>query len=119
MENIILVEFPTSYKEYAFRNDIEGIEVGDKVVVDTSNGFVVAEVTKVDVVSNKASKYVVQKIDIEAHEKRIEKANKLIELKAKMEDRRKKLQEIEIYQILAKEDDEMAALLAEYGEIQK
>lgn len=119
MENIVLVEFPTSYKEYAFRNDIEGIEVGDKVVVDTAGGIVVAEVTKVDVVSNKASKYVVQKIDTAAHEKRLEKANKIKELKAKMEERRKKLQEIEIYQILAKEDDEMAALLAEYGEIQE
>lgn len=119
MENIVLVEFPTSYKEYAFRNDIEGIKAGDKVVVDTANGFVVADVTGVDVASNKASKYVVQKIDTEAHEKRLEKANKLKELKAKMEDRRKKLQEIEIYQILAKEDDEMAALLAEYGKIQE
>ncbi|HDR3499677.1 TPA: hypothetical protein QCN48_005142 [Bacillus toyonensis] len=100
-------------KKYVFKNDIEGLAVGDKVVVETANGFSVATINNFLETSKIGTKFVVQKIDVEAHNTRLEKEKKLATVKAKMEERRKKLQEIEIYKILAKEDSEMATLLAE------
>lgn len=111
---IVAVDFNSAFsnKLYHFKCDIEGIDVGDKVVVDTANGLAVAEVAKVITEgSNKATKWVVDKIDMSAHEARLEKQKKLEELKEKMEQRRKEIQEFEIYRILAKEDEEMAELV--------
>ncbi|MHC5291058.1 hypothetical protein ACYSTM_21120 [Bacillus licheniformis] len=119
MEKCVLVSFEDSFsnKQYAFKNDIEGLEVGDKVVVDTVHGFVVATVAKLDHQHSKATKYVVQKIDVEAHQKRVEKENKIKEIRSKLEARRKQLEEIQIYRILSMEDEEMAVLLNELEKV--
>lgn len=104
-------------KKYVFKNDIEDLKIGDKVVVETTNGFSVATIKGFLETSKIGSKFVVQRIDTEAHEIRKEKEKKLATIKAKMEARRKELQEIEIYQILAKEDSEMASLLSEFNKL--
>lgn len=104
-------------KDYVFKNDIEDLEVGDQVVVDTRYGYSVATVIEFMEQSNIGSKYLVQKIDISAHKVRLEKERKLKEIKAKMDARRKKLEEIEIYEMLAKQDEEMAGLLKMLKEI--
>jgi tRNA A37 N6-isopentenylltransferase MiaA len=44
---------------------------------------------------------------------------KAVELKAKMEARAKQLQDIALYQMLAKDDPDMAELLKEYQDIPK
>lgn len=113
----VMFDNNTYSKKYVFKNDIEGLVVGDKVVVETTNGFSVATIKGFLETSNIGSKFVVQRIDTETHELRKEKEKKLATVKAKMEARRKKLQEIEIYKILAKEDSEMATLLAEMEEL--
>ncbi|MDA1509591.1 hypothetical protein ORN01_25375 [Bacillus cereus] len=100
-------------KNYVFKNDIEGLVIGDKVVVETANGFSVGTIKGFLETSKIGTKYVVQKIDLDSHKLRLEKEKKLATVKAKMEARRKQLQEIEIYKILAKEDSEMATLLSE------
>lgn len=54
---------------------------------------------------------IVAKVDTEAYDNR-EKSRKLAaELKAKMQERAKQLQDIALYQMLAKEDSEMQDLL--------
>lgn len=111
---IVVVEFDSGYKHYDFKNDIAGLVVGDKVVVDASPGISVATVVGFKDVSKAATKYIIQKVDLDTHKARLEKDKKLAEIKAKMEKRRKELQEIEIYQILAKEDSDMAKLLEEF-----
>lgn len=113
-KKIVIVEFNSSYKQYEFKNDIEGLEVGDIVVVDAAPGISIGTVTSFKDDSKVAMKWVIQKVDLVAHNERLAREKKLVEIKAKMELRRKKLQEIEIYQILAKEDKDMAALLEEY-----
>lgn len=107
----------TYSKKYVFRNDIADLQIGDKVVVETQHGFSVGTVKSFLETSKIGTKFVVQKIDVEAHNKRLEREKKLATVKAKMEERRQKLQEIEIYKILAKEDSEMAKLLAELNEL--
>lgn len=105
-------------KAYHFLSDIEELAVGDTVVTDTTRGLQVGTVTSVsDTPSSKATKYIVQKVDMVKHEERKAKAKQQAELKKKMEARRKQLQENEIYRILAKEDEEMAKMLEEFDSI--
>lgn len=115
---IVQVEFDqTPYKHYEFKCGDETVNLGDYVVVDTSVGIGVAKVVGFKEVSKLATRWVIQKVDMTKHEERLEREKKMKEVKAKMEARRKKLQEREIYILLAKEDDEMANLLKEYEEL--
>ena len=57
---------------------------------------------------------VVAKVYTGGYDSRVALRAKVAELKAKMQERAKKLQDVALYQMLAKEDTEMAALLQEY-----
>jgi hypothetical protein len=119
MKKYVKVKFDSNEfgKEYVFKNDIDGLAVGNKVVVDTQYGLSVATVRDLmDVAPDgiKATKFVVQVIDMKAHEERLHRERNLNEVKKKMEKRRKELEEINLYAILAKEDTEMARLLTDY-----
>ena len=117
MAKVVSVKFDGyAYKTYDFFTDLE-LKVGDVVVVDTQNGLQVAEVVDVDVDSSKATKWVVDKVDMEAHKARIEREKRLKEITQKMEARRKKLEKFEVYRMLAEKDDEMAELLKQYAEV--
>ncbi|WP_353856765.1 hypothetical protein [Bacillus sp. Bos-x628] len=122
--NIVYVKFENNDygKEYAFRNDIEDLAVDDKVVLDTQYGFAVGTVMDIQDEEPKhvnVNKFVVQKIDISQHESRLEHFALVEKVKAKMEKRRKELEEINIFAILAKEDEEMKTLLDQYNELNK
>lgn len=112
-------------KKYNFLTDIQGLKVGDKLVVDTQNGVTIAEFVAYDALGfgetgvKTPTKWIIQKIDMEAHEVRIKAAKDLEKLKVQMEARRKQAEEISIYRILAKEDPEMAKLLTEYEKAQE
>lgn len=107
-------------KRYNFVTDIEDLNQGDTVVVDTVNGLGIAQFEKYDELGfgetgkKQPTKWIVQKVDLDAHDKRIEAALKLKKLEAMMEKKRKEAEKIQIYSILAKEDPEMAKLLEEY-----
>jgi hypothetical protein len=121
MNQSIRVRFTNSYNSsssYDFLCNIEGIKSGDLVVVDTSNGYCCAEVTAIGISSARATKWVVSKVDLQPFFNRIadEKAsivkrNAIALLKKKMEARRAKIQDAEVYAQLAQSDDEMAELL--------
>ncbi|KZR59135.1 hypothetical protein [Pseudobacillus badius] len=113
---IAVVEFQTGYKRYEFKTDLE-LSVGDVVVVDATPGISVATVVGLKDTSKLATKWVIQKVDLTVHEERLAKEKKLKEIREKMEARRKELQEIQIYQLLAQEDEGMAALLNEYQKL--
>lgn len=106
-------------KEYDFKYDKDDLKVGDTVVVDTQHGLQLAKVTTVIKLAvgeryDKATKWVVQKVDLTEHEARLEREKKAKEIKKQLEARRKKLEEIAVYQLLAEKDPEMAKLLEEY-----
>lgn len=109
---------------YVFMTDIEDLKVNELVVVDTRNGFKLATVdTYVDAppegVSTETLKWVIQKVDLTVHNERIERERKMAALKRKMDARRKQLQEIEIFALLAKEDEAMKNMFEEYLELSK
>jgi hypothetical protein len=116
--NVAVVQFPSGYKNYHFKNDIEDLKKGDTVVVDTINGMAVGLVVGFEDASVKAEKWVVQKVDLEKHLERIERENKIKELKRKMEKRRKELEDIQLYVMLAKEDQEMAEMVKQLLELE-
>lgn len=100
------------------------VEEGDLVVVDTStNGISVAKVHNNNVTDpadiKKATKYLVQKIEMEEYQKRVDDLKSLKELKSKMDAKVKELQDVAIYKMLAKEDAELANMLQAYESMTK
>lgn len=103
--NIINVSFNGHSAPYAYMTDIEGIEVGDTVVVDSPNsGFTCVKVVSVTETADsvdKASKWIVSKVDVAGYKERLEKAERRKLLTAKL----KKMQ------AEALEADQFAALI--------
>lgn len=62
---------------------------------------------------------IVTRVDTLEYDNRVLKRKHAAELKSKMEARAKQLQDIALYQMLAKDDPDMAALLQEYQSIDK
>ena len=92
------------------------LSVNDICVVMTKHaGMALAQVTAIrehtdaDLFSE-----VVARLDVSAYESRVEHRKKSAELKDKMQARAKQLQDVVLYQTLAKEDPEMAAMLKEF-----
>ena len=107
-------------KQYQFVTDIQDLKLGDIVVVHTANGYKTAFFIKYDETSVfENPKWIVQKVDTDSHKVKLERERKSIIIKKKMEERRAKLEAIQVYKILAKEDPEMMRLLQEYDEIEE
>lgn len=92
---------------------------GDLCVVATaSHGLGLAEVVEIkntpDTPDAELRREIVAKVPTANYDSRVETRKKAAELKAKMQERAKKLQDLVLYQTLAKEDPEMAQLLAEF-----
>src|SRR5699024_6514585 len=106
------------FKSYQFLTDIQDLERGEEVVVDTRNGLKVATVEgygeRNHSIPMNIMKWVVQRIDLDAHKLRLEKEARREELRLKLEERRKEIEEIQIYELLAKEDPSMKEILDEF-----
>lgn len=94
----------------------EELKVGDFCVVMISNkGLHLAKVAEIiDDANIKTNNEVVAIVNTDAYDERVEQRAKAEDLKAKMQERAKKLQDIALYQMLAKDDPDMAKLLEEY-----
>lgn len=103
---------------YTFKCDIPNIAVGDMVLCDTTKGFSVATIHNVDCynASGRSSKWVVQKVDMDTHRKRVERDYRRQEIRARMDAHKKHLEDMAIYKMMADTDPEMAKLIAEYYE---
>lgn len=104
-----------------FANFDPELRAGDHCVVSTEVGqLLVAKVVEmVDERDLEMYREVVTKIDTTFWEIRLEARAQAADLKAKMEARAKQLQDIALYQMLAKDDPEMAALLSAYQDLPK
>ena len=92
------------------------LAVGDICAVRYgTDKFDVVKVSEIlDSVDGGVHNEVVAKIDVTDYNTRVQSRAKAAELKAKMQARAKQLQDIALYQMLAKNDPEMEALLNEY-----
>lgn len=107
--------------KYIYANFDIGVEVGDLVVVKPAHhemalARVVEVIDKNDFETNRE---VVVKVDTFMYDDRVANRSKAAELKTKMQERAKQLQDIALYQMLAKDDPAMMELLNEYQAIPK
>lgn len=103
-------------RTYDYANYIPDLYGGDLcVVMSAQHGMGVAKVVEI-VYENDIplSREIVCRIDPTDYDRRVETRKKAAELKQKMQERAKKLQDVALYQMLAKDDPEMAQLLAEF-----
>lgn len=94
--------------------------VGDLCVVQTkSHGMGLAQVEEIrePAIDEALYREIVSRVDTIDFNTRVERRQKTAELKAKMEARAKQLQDIALYQALAKEDPAMAQLLQELKDL--
>lgn len=114
-------EYGIAGKPYAYYTDIEGIEKGDKVVVDTpSNGLTIVTVVSVTETAegiSKATKWIVDKIDLAGHKAREADRARRATLIAKLEKMAKEQSELDRFAALVASVPEAAMLLQELKEI--
>ena len=107
-------------KEY-FYALFEEYNVGDLVVVQTGHhGLALAEISSVDCGDKnrvKCSREIITRVDMEAFYQRQEKRKALAQLKKDMDKKVKELQETALYELLAEKDPALAAMLAEYKQL--
>lgn len=97
------------------------LKVGDLCVVKSLNhGLGLALVVEIQNRNDiELQREIVAKVDTYAFDERVKVRKQAAELKAKMQERAKQLQDIALYQMLAKEDSEMKELLGQFQSLPK
>lgn len=117
--NIAAVQFLNDTDPFRFiecANYEPDLKAGDVCVVKTArHGMGLAEVIEVKPsAEGEVLREIVSIVDTARYDERVAKREKAAELKAKMKERAKQLQDIVLFQTLAKDDPEMAQLLEEF-----
>ena len=108
------------FSPYKCANFDPTLAMDDMCVVATGDHYVLASVDLIEDRPEDAPEFrweVVDKVDTAEHKARVENRRLAASLKAKMQARAKQLQDIVLYQTLAKEDPEMADLLEKFKNI--
>jgi len=105
-------------KEYTFALFDENVSIGDIVVCDTAYGFNLGRVVSInnknETNSNKVTKEIVCRVDMSNFQQRKENRERIAKLKNMMEQRIKELQDITLFEMMAKKDDKLKGMLDEY-----
>ena len=106
---------------YIFASFEPELKVGDLVVVKPAHhNIALARVEEILEGTNyETTREVISKVDTSAYNERVKVRNKAAELKAEMEKRAKQLQDIALYQMLAKDDPALMELLNQYQALTK
>jgi len=100
---------------YPFLCDIEGVEIGNKVIVENDmEGFVVVTVTEMAQYNPSAKDYIVGKLDITQHNIRKERAEKKRVLKTMLDAAVAKLDQEAKLKAYADQDETFAEMYKEY-----
>lgn len=122
MRQIVSVQFINyghySEKEYSFIA-LEPLNPDDLVVVNTQNGWGLAQVVQVfdTDYDPRATEYVIQKVDTSAYEMQMRIDRRAAELKEKMERKLQEINSMALYAKLAEENEEMRRLYEEYKKL--
>lgn len=104
-------------REYGFALFDNGVQIGDYVLCDTSNGYNVGQVQ--DIVTQteygkNVTKEIICKVDFSAFERRKEIRKQKDELKKQLDKAVRENQDLILYQTIAQTNPEVAKLLADY-----
>lgn len=118
---VVFLQGRNTITPYSFALFDKDISVGDMVLCDTQNGYVVGKIQclipKEDYVGTTVTKEIICKVDFSEFEKRKENRKKKETLKKHMNEMVKENQELVLFQMLAEKNPEMKALLDEYNNI--
>lgn len=106
---------------YVYASFEPELKVGDLVVVKPAHhDIALARVDEIlEGTDYETKREVICTVDTSAYSQRVKLRNQAAELKAKMQERARQLQDIALYQMLAKDDPAMQALLDEYQALGK
>lgn len=112
---VVSVSYISSYngRTYDFWTDIP-LTHGDTVVVDAATGLGLAEVMDIKDHSRKANKWVVQKVDLDAYDAKMEREKRMEELLQEMESITTMGRKLALFEEMAKTDIVLDGLLKEY-----
>lgn len=112
------VQGTNTTKGYAFALFDEHIGVDDYVLCDTSNGYNVAKVTEIISKENyegaDVTKEIICGVDFSSFEQRKENREKAKKLKTEMDKKVKEMQEVTLYEMMAKSNPALAEMLEQY-----
>lgn len=115
---IVFVRFNENQINYSFKA-INDIKKGDVVVVDTRYGLRVAQVLEDHIIGKeyeeKATRWVVQKIDIESWKENTRKEERRQELLRMMEERKNVILSEQLLKKLSEQDSKMKELYDEFN----
>ena len=124
---IKFIEGTNTNREYYYACYDDSISINDYVVVKSANhGMGIARV--VDMLCNSditqlmldhcnAGREIISKFDMSAYEERVEKRKKAKQLKADMNKKMKEMQELAMFEMMAKENPELKEMLDAYKEL--
>lgn len=106
---------------YVYASFEPELKVGDLVVVKPAHHKIaLARVHEIlEGTDYETAREVVSKVYTDDYNERVKVRTQVAELKAKMQERARQLQDIALYQMLAKDDPAMQALLNEYQSLKK
>lgn len=119
---VAMVKFIDGYsnKEYSYAI-YDNANIGQLVLCDNNNIAEIVDIFDLDECTQKhatrPTKQIKCVIDDSAYKARVEKANRKIDLKKKMDERISQLQSEQFYAMFAEKDESLANLLAEYKEL--
>lgn len=116
--NAVKVKFigDSCTSRYIYANFNQDVEVGDLVVVKPAHHDIALARVEEILPDNtyETTREVINKVYTDAYNYRVKVREQAAALKAKMDERAKQLKDVALYQMLAKDDHEMASLLSEY-----
>lgn len=119
--NIVKIQYldNSTPSRWEYANFDSGLKVGDLCVVKSAHhGLGLAKVVEIiDRNDAEVTREIVAKVDTEMYDFRVKARKEAAELKAKMQERAKQLQDVMLYQMLAKEDPEMQSMLERYQDL--
>lgn len=127
MAKVVKVQFPSirirgaecnvvyEGTHFSYLTDIDDFKEGDFAVVDTPrSGLTVVKVVEIASCDAKATKWVVDKVDVAAYQERKLREARKAELLTIMKAEAAKASDLLVYETLAKSSPEFKALLDEY-----
>ena len=114
---------------YYFKTSVINLVVNDMVVVEDTNGYKLMKVTQPPLAKtlesktikkfNKATAWVVDKVDMAIHQHRIDSTDRKEFILKQLEEKKAQMEEVAIYKMLADQDADAALLLAELTTLEK
>ncbi|MMZ45666.1 hypothetical protein D3C75_487930 [compost metagenome] len=120
---VVQVKLELANNLYCFMNTDKTIAIGDIVVCDTARGLsvgnVVAFTEEGSYKQKRATKYIIQKVNMADHFLRLEQAKRVKEIEATLEAKKKEFVDTRLLDLVIEQNPSLGALVAELNALKK